>query len=55
MSIVVEIIFGIEMLLSKHRLRQNTLYYIAFLTEFWGDDYYYPIRDLKKIAVRYLK
>lgn len=41
-SIAVEIIFAIQMSLN-------------FLTEYWGDDFFYPIRDLKKIAMRYIK
>lgn len=28
---------------------------VDFLTEYWGDDFFYPIRDLKKIAMRYIK
>jgi hypothetical protein len=42
LSIAVEVIFAIEMILN-------------FLTEFWGDDFFYPVRDFKKIAIRYLK
>ncbi len=28
---------------------------LDFFTEFWGEDFFYPIRDLKKIGIRYLK
>ena len=52
LSIAVEIIFAMEMILSKfHRKNKST----DFLTEFWGDDFFYPVRDFKKIAIRYLK
>lgn len=41
LSTGVEIIFALEMILN-------------FFTEFWGDDFFYPVRDFKKIAIRYL-
>lgn len=41
-TISVEIVFAIDIIFN-------------FLTEFWGDDFFYPVRDLKKIATRYLK
>ena len=28
---------------------------IDFLTEYMGEDYKYPVTDLKKVAVRYIK
>lgn len=51
LSIAVEIIFAMEMILSK-LYKKN--YSTDFFTEFWGDDFFYPVRDFKKIAIRYL-
>ena len=50
-TIIVESTFAIEICLSKTVNSIN----IDFLTEFWGDDFFHPVRDLKKIAIRYLK
>lgn len=27
----------------------------GLFTEYWGDDFFHPVRDLKKIVVRYFK
>ena len=55
LTIVVEYIFAVEIIISKEKLSYFTIVKIDFLTEFWGDDYFHPVRDLKKIGIRYLK
>jgi len=52
-NFIVEIIFGLEIIFSKEKNSLNIN--IDFVTEYWGDDYFHPIRDIKKIAGRYLK
>ena len=53
LAVIIECVFGIEILLSTI---YNLIYcFLDFLTEYWGDDFFYPVRDIKKIAIRYLK
>lgn len=49
---VVEISFGIDMISRKRFL---TLRLLEFFTEYLSEEDYYPVRDLRKIGVRYMK
>jgi hypothetical protein len=50
-TVFVELVFALEIILSKYSFN----YILDFVTEYWGEDYFYPVRDLRKIALRYLK
>ena len=52
-TLIVEIIFVIDILMSKKVYSNNLIK--AFITEYISEEDYFPVRDLKKIGVRYIQ
>jgi len=53
LTIATEAIYALDMLLCKTQARSHL--HPEFVTEYQSEEDFYPVRDLRKIAGRYLK